>query len=185
MSNRHVVELSAVYTCLFEDAIAAFPELRSEFERDLERLLTLVGVRGLHLYVVDLPNVGKHFDRCLANGQYRTSGLPLTKRYTSGVVIPKFLRGLYRLIFDEGGHLLEERNYEAIFFVRQICYLAKKAKFYCGDKAVEDEVLNFFLTDTQLPEPEGFWSCENPKAEDVSDTYTGFAQSEYYAYRAE
>lgn len=120
MSNRHVEELSKVYVALFEDAKYAFPTLGDEFEKDLVRLRNAVKQRGIYVYLVDLPALCKHFDRCLDNGEYKLSGLPLSKRYSNRVVIPKFLRGLYLLIFHSEGRLKENYDVQAIFFVRQI-----------------------------------------------------------------
>jgi hypothetical protein len=180
MTKRHVRELKVLYDNLFLDALQAFPTLRVEFERDLDRLVRLVNVRGLHVFCVDLPNVGKHFDKCLSLGQYSTSGLPLTKRYTNGVVIPKFLRGLYLLVFDELGQLKDDCNIEAVFFIRQICYMAKKVEIYCGDEAVRCEVESFAVTDESLPEPEQFWDMTRPTTSDVTNVYRGFVHSTRY-----
>jgi len=160
MSKCHVRELRNVYTCLFRDACKAFPTLETDFERDLTRLQRLVEQRGLGVYLRDLPAVGKHFDRCLANGQYNLSGLPLTKRFSARVVIPKFLRGLYLLIFDESGLLKEDCCTEAILFVRQICFAAKKAEYPCSRESVDDAVADFFAVDLELPELDSFWTIE-------------------------
>lgn len=158
MSKCHVRELNSVYVHLFRDARSAFPALETDFERDLTRLQRLVESRGIGVYLRDLPAAGKHFDRCLSDGQYKLSGLPLTKRYSNRVVIPKFLRGLYLLIFDESGRLKEDCCTDAILFVRQILFAAKKAVYPCSLDAVEDAVRDFVETDELLPEPDGFWT---------------------------
>jgi len=145
------------------DASHAFPTLRGEFERDLNRLQRLVAHRGIRVFLEDLPAIGKHFDRCLSCGQYKLSGLPLSKRYSNTVVIPKFLRGLYLLVFHESGTLKEDCNVEALFFVRQLTLAFKKGKLSCSDAANEDEVIEFASVDASLPEPERYWdtpSCE-------------------------
>lgn len=189
MSKCHVRELENVFTALLRDAVVAFPTLETEFEKDLSRLQRLVQSRGIRVYLVDLPAAGKHLDRCLTNGEYILSGLPLTKRFSGRVVIPKFLRGLYLLIFNESGTLKEDYNVEAVVFLRQILYFAKKATFSCSDEAVEHEVLNFFDTDRSLPEPEKFWDSTDSSRPDVSvevlNTYEGFKKSTVYAQRLE
>jgi hypothetical protein len=189
MSKCHVRELSKVFVALFRDATIAFPTLRTEFESDLTRLQGLVEHRGIRVYLLDLPAVGKHLDRCLTNGQYSLSGLPLTKRYSNRVVIPKFLRGLYLLIFNESGSLKENYNVEAVVFLRQILFVAKKATFNCSPEAVEDEVLNFYETDKSLPEPERFWESTDSGRPDVFEetleTYEGFKKSPIYTERLE
>lgn len=98
MSKCHVRELSKVYEALFRDASSAYPTLSSEFERDLYRLRRFVELRGIRVYLDDLVAVGKHFDRCLSGGQYILSGLPLTKRFSGRVTIPKFSLGVFYLL---------------------------------------------------------------------------------------
>jgi len=185
MSNCHGKELSEVYAAVFRDATYAFPTLEVEFERDLNRLLSLVERRGIHLYLVDLPAVGKHFDRCLAGGEYIPSGLPLTKRFSGGVVIPKFLRGLYLLVFHETGRLKDDYNVEAIFFIRQILFLMKKADFACDSSKIENEVLEFVEVDRSLPEPDGFWGSIETDPNQVRCYYEGFSKSQLYKGRVD
>jgi len=184
MSKCHVSELSNVYSALFRDAKYAFPTLEMEFEKDLTRLLSLVEHRGLPVYLVDLPAVGKHLDRCLSGGQYIPSGLPLTKRFSGGVVIPKFLRGLYLLVFHETGRLKDDASTEAVFFLRQILFAAKKANFPCTLDKVENEVLEFVEVDESLPELDEFWGTEptNPCLR-KEHNYNGFSSSALYASR--
>jgi hypothetical protein len=183
MSNRHVWELSQVYEHLFRDARYAFPTLSDEFRKDLARLQESVKQRGLHVYFVDLPAVGKHLDRCLADGEYKLSGLALTGRFSNRVVIPKFLRGLYLLVFDELGHLRKDTDHAAIFFLRQILYAAKKADFDCGRNSEEQEYLSFVAVDGLLPRPERFWEVVAPTCEDVESTYPSWVRSNHMCRR--
>jgi hypothetical protein len=183
MSKCHVRELEQVYRAIFQDALCTFPTLGAEFEKDLTRLLVLVGQRGIRVYLEDLPAVGKHLDRCLSSGQYELSGLPLTKRYSNRVVIPKFLRGLYLLVFHECGRLREDYSSDALIFLRQLLYAAKKAKFECSRDKVEDAVLDFIATDAQLPEPEGYWNAESETQLIEAHPYQGFGRSALLAAR--
>jgi len=183
MSKCHVRELSEVFVALFQDATYAYPTLGTEFEKDLARLQTLVTHRGLPLYVVDLPAIGKHLDRCLAEGEYKLSGLPLTKRYSNRVAIPKFLRGLYLLVFHESGRLREDYDTQAIFFLRQILYVAKKTAVACSDDKVQDEILDFVSVDSSLPEPDKFWSGSLHPNDGIEETYGGFQKSPLYRHR--
>jgi len=177
MSKCHVRELSKVFECLLADARKAFPTLETEFERDLTRLQVLVERRGIRVYLEDLPAVGKHLDRCLAGGQYNLSGLPLTKRFSGRVVIPKFLRGLYLLVFHEHGLLREDYSSDAVIFLRQLLLFAKKATYPCSAKLVEDEVQNFFDTDQSLPEPESYWNANEPSDLVEAPPYQSFGSS--------
>lgn len=183
MSKSLVWELSRVFEAIFQDALKAYPTLETEFEKDLSRLRVLVEHRGLPVYLVDLPNAGKHLDRCLAAGEYKLSGLPLTKRFSNRVVIPKFLRGLYLLVFHENGLLREDYDMEAIYFLRQIYFCAKKAKVPCDSKNISTEVEEFYAVDSLLPEPEGFWSKVGSSQSDIEETYCGYSKSTRYQDR--
>jgi hypothetical protein len=169
MSNRHVQELSRVCECLLRDAAQAFPALVKEFERDLNRLRHLVKHRGLTVFTVDFPAVCKHLDRCLAEGQYNLSCLPTAGRINTRVVIPKFLRGLYLLVFDEDGSLKEDCDPLAVFFLRQILAFGKKTELDCSEDAKDREVQEFLDLDIDLPEPGWFWNGQTAFTEDVPD----------------
>lgn len=182
MSKSHAQELVQVYRCLFQDIKYAYPTLERELDRDLATLERLAVERGLHLMVKDLPAAGKHFDRCLSEGQYTRSGLPLTKRYSSRVVIPKFLRGLYLLVFSEQGRLKDDADAQAVFLIRQVYLLAKKAELPSSDRAIFHAMEEFFLTDSLLPEPEPVWADESATS-DAFACYEGFIKSEYYAQK--
>jgi hypothetical protein len=183
MSKSLVWELSQVCEALFRDASQAYPTLRMEFEMDLSRLRSLVAHRGLPVFLVDMPNVGKHLDRCLSAGEYRLSGLPLTKRFSNRVVIPKFLRGLYLLVFHETGLLREDYDVEAIVFLRQILFAFKKAKVPCPAENISTEVEEFYAVDSVLPEPEKFWQQIGPTTQDIEETYHGYGKSPRYQER--
>lgn len=158
MSKSHVLELLAVVHHIFQDATYNYPTLAGEFVKDEIRLRRLVKSRGVNALCVDLVRAGKHLDRCLASGEYKLSGLPATQRVSKRVVIPKFLRGLYLLVFDETGRLKEEADIEAIIFLRQILFVAKKVELPCPVVNIANEVSDFYDIDLSLPEPESFWS---------------------------
>lgn len=183
MSNRHVRELLEVVSCIFQDAAYRFPTLAGEFVKDEIRLRRLVESRGINALCIDLVRVGKHLDRCLADGEYKLSGLPGTARYSERVVIPKFLRGLYLLVFDEMGRLKEDADAEAVLFLRQILFVARKVQLPCPDSAISNEVRDFWIVDMELPEPEGFWSLTSPHCGDVEETFPTFRASDLYQSR--
>ena len=183
MLNRHVEELLKVYECLFIDAGNAYPELRDEFRSDLAHLTSFVTERGIDAFCIDLPAVGKHFDRCLSEGTFTISGLPLTKRCPRCVMYPQFLRGLHEKVFHKTGCLKEDCDNEAILFLRQFYYCAKKVELDCPLENVLDSVKDFFETDDHLPDPEGFWQADCPTNEAIEESYTGFCRSMIYTSR--
>lgn len=174
-SKCHVQELSRVWRCILKDACQAYPGLKVEFERDLTRLERLVEARGITVYLLDLPAVGKHLDRCLSNGAYNPPALPLTKRRSGGVLTPKFLGGLYLRVFDTDGRLKDEPDIEAIFFLRQLLLFAKKFVAECPQSAISTAVVEMVECDEALPEPRRFWS--DPHIPTSESGYTGFRTS--------
>lgn len=164
------VDLIGLYGCIFQDAARAYPALEKEFSKDYSTLRRAVETRGLRLITIDLVAAAKHFDRCLAVGQYSPPGLPLTKRFRGGTQAPKFLRGLHLLVFDEHGSLKEKPDVQAIFFIRQLLLFGKKASYDSDRAALHREVERLLDHDITLPQPHKSWESEN---EDVQSN--GFA----------
>lgn len=177
MSNRHVEEMRNVYQHMFNDVCTEYADLKKEFERDLKRLLKIVSSRGIGVFVRDLPNLGKHFDRCLSEGAYVASGLPLGKAEPRHGKIPLFLRGLHLRVFDDLGCLRVDVDKGAIFWIRQFYMAMKKADLYCGDIAVDKEIDEFVITDESLPKPEQFWRGDAVSKTSIHATYHGFGDS--------
>lgn len=146
-----------VYAHLFLDMAYTFPHLEDELEKDWLRLTRLSQQRGLPFFVVDLPALGKHLDRCLSSGLYKVSGLPGSRRVSGTIPIPKLFRGLYLEIFKTDGSLKESPNCEAILFLRQILYVAKKLRVECPSTAVQSEIEQFVEVDSQLPSVPQEW----------------------------
>lgn len=141
----------AVVHGILEDAAYRYPTFRTGFARDFNRIEFLVRSRGAYqLALVDLPNVGKHLDRCLDCGLYSRSNLPTTSGVRSGQ-IPDLFRGLYLQVFDKEGLMLEEPDAEAVFFLRQLLLLAKKSVVQCPLEHVHKEVREFLRKDWQMP----------------------------------
>lgn len=184
MSKSHAGETVLVYEALFEDIIYALPHLKASLKRDLDRLRQSSRERGIHLFVVGLPLLGKHFDRCLSRGFYNAPGLPLSKRQSGVVEIPKFLGGLFLEIFGKTGCLRDDYSVLAIRFVRQILYLAKKLPLPFSEDALRTSVSDLFRIDASLPTPERFWSLDDPSDCEARISFRGFSKSLYYADRA-
>lgn len=173
MSKRHVRELCRVYEKLALDASNSHPTLTQSLARDSQRLRRLIESRGISFLTIDLPSLGKHLDRCLSEGQYTPSGLPGSAPVNRRIQTPKLFGGMYLLIFDETGCLLEHPDVSAVFFLRQFYYLAKKTEIECSPELNDREIAIFVETDSELPEPSRFW--ETGKIEDY--TFTTFKEA--------
>jgi len=184
MSKSHAGETVLVYEALFEDIIYALPQLKASLRRDLDRLRQSARERGIHLFVMDLPLLGKHLDRCLSRGHYNAPGLPLSKRQSDVVEIPKFLGGLFLEIFDKTGCLRDDYSVMALRFLRQIYYLAKKLPLPFSEEALQTSVSDLFRIDASLPKPERFWTLDSPSDCEARVSFRGFSRCDYYATRA-
>jgi hypothetical protein len=179
MVKRYVDFYTGLYTALLKDVQYSHPTIGEELARDGVRLRNLVDKRGLPTFTVDLPAMGKHLDRCLAEGEYKLSGLPGSRRFSKRTPIPKLFRGLYLLIFDEDGTLKEDANVEAIAALRQLLYCAKKASISCSPEATINEVRSFCETDDLLPQP-GPWWTEEAAQGNLSLPFQGFSSELWY-----
>jgi hypothetical protein len=176
-------QLSKVYGAIFRDALYAYPTMEEALKKDQARLSRVVEKRGVRVYLVDLPSLGKHLDRCLSNGTYGCSGLPLGGKSSGHAQVPSFLKELYLRVFDVRGSLKEDYDVQALYFLRQILYGAKKTKLRCSDEAVRNEIDSFVRVDASLPTPDSFWSEEAPDPQQIVETFRGFAKSPLYLQR--
>jgi hypothetical protein len=88
-------------------------------------------------------------------------------------VIPKFLRGLYLLVFELDGRLKEDVDVQAYFFLRQILYGAKKADVECSVSAKAETIKAFVDTDLGVPLPPASWV--SPTGESLESDHRGYA----------
>jgi hypothetical protein len=177
MSKSYVEELVEVYEALFRDAKYAFPALCKELDKSFAHIARVATTAGIPCFLQWLPALGKHFDKCLAEGEYKQSGLPFSKRRPNCVGIPVFLGELYLLVFDDKGCLRNDYDHTAIVFLRQFLYCAKKATVDCGSEREQREIRAFLELDASLPEPDEIWEQEHAELVELGQTYQGFAQS--------
>ncbi|UJQ85232.1 MAG: putative replicase protein [Alehxovirus infecundadaptatum] len=159
MTKRHVTMVQNAYRDILVDISVNVPEA-SGLGRDFMRLCSAVEERGLKFFTIDLPDMGKHFDRCLSNSRLTISNLAHQRPYKKGVVIPRLFKGLLLRVFDRHGSLLSEPCIRSIRALRQLYNLAKKLKIQCEEKKVYDSVTAFFETDRGIISPSLDWSSD-------------------------
>lgn len=161
MTNRSVTSHSIpeYLRALFSD-IAYLYTRRSQWARDLSRVLHETEYRGLRTLTIDFPDLGKHFDRCLDIGQYSPSGLYLGKIHKRDKV-PAFLRDLFLLVFDDSGCLREDPDPNAVAAIRQIYRGLAKIRLACARRRINDEVDNFHHIESTLRHPTLPWSDDD------------------------
>lgn len=157
MSKSYVEVLQGLFSAIFADCIEAFPNDRKGLERDLSRLLSLLQSRGLGFVTLDLPAIGKDFDRSLSSGLLSLSSAPGFGRTVQGGTVPVFLSTLFLKVFEGSGVLLDDPDTTSIFFIRQLLYAAKKLKVDCDGKRTSDAVREFFRIEDELRSPTLLW----------------------------
>lgn len=137
-----------LYDAILTDCIDMYPSLRQSIGYDKARLLSLVEARGLSFLTIDLPELGKHLEQCLASGTFTSPRLPGgTPGRRRGGIIPRLFSGIYLRIFDLSGMLRVDADVHAIRVLRQLYYTAKKAKLECSDERTRRSVVEFFDVD--------------------------------------
>jgi hypothetical protein len=160
MTNSYEQYLQALYKAVLTDYLRHYPTDRLEVERDLSRLASLVANRGVKVYTIDLPALGKHFDKCLSGGRLIRSGLPLSRPYSSKSIIPRLFREIYFRVFDDDGLLLPDVDIQAVKYLRQLFYIAKKFKAACDSSSVFKAVEEFFNIEKEMRHATLQWDAD-------------------------
>lgn len=171
--KSYVNYLQGLYSAMFVDVAEHFPSLRLDCERDASRLLSLIESRGISFLMIDLPDMGKHFDRCLSQGLLTKSGIAGQRPYRSRGVIPQLFKGLLLRVFDDVGLLRDVPDVDCIRYLRQLYYAAKKVKVQCDDSKTWKHVNEFFETDREVRLGTLSWDSDELGANRASDLHIG------------
>jgi len=143
-----------VYEGLFKDLSRLYPSI--DLSRDWDRLVSGVKERGRGFYAIDLPSLDKILLSGLENQFLTTSG-PMSHRVSKKCRLPRFLSGVWKLVFLNDGRLKPNPDQDAILFLRQIFCLGKKLVSKCSDRIVKDSIDEFFILDSDLRPIELSW----------------------------
>lgn len=124
----------------------------ADTSRDKITILSRHEHEGDSFLGITLPDFGSWFERSLELNRAETT-IYSKFRKVSGrrSVLPCFLHGLTSLVFDpKSGHILNDCDVNAVFFIRQICYLLKKEKKLCSPKKVVNAFDSFLETEDSL-----------------------------------
>ncbi len=150
----------APYAAVFLDTAAWAPDLRPSLERDYERLYSIVLTRGVSFCYLDMPEAGRILDYSLSRGSFDQSTLPSSFGRVSMTDQKYFLKSLFEKVFTEEGTLREAVDENAIFFLRQILYLAKKVDVPCPKQAKDDAVDDFIKIEASMRRPTMTWDLD-------------------------
>lgn len=165
-NNRLVPHLVEYVLAIFRDGAHLYTR-PSDCERDQTRLIYELAERGLRTVTIDLPAVGKHFDKCLAGGLFLPFDGIFMRPKKKGEKIPVFMRDLLKQIFSPvDGVLRSDPPVEVIAFVRQVLHGAKKLSLPCPERAINAEVANFRAIEAEVRAPSLKWECDTPLSAD-------------------
>ncbi len=142
--------LLSILSALLDDASSS---LGADTKRDRETILDRCEHEGVAFLHITLADFGSWLEQSLeAGGALATVHSTFRKRPKGArSVLPCFLHGLTRLVFDEHtGLLRSDANPTAVFFIRQICYLFKKPKALASAKRIAKAIEQYRQTDLDV-----------------------------------
>lgn len=141
---------------ILKDVRAAYPEYGGAL-LDSERLSTIVKTRGLGLFSLDLPHLDSLLTEGLETGRLRLEG-PLTHAVSRVVRVPRLFSGLWLRVFDKFGTLKQDVDVNALFFLRQLCCLGKKAQVECSSARLSKAIGEYYDIERELWQPTLDWA---------------------------
>lgn len=189
MSKSYVSFFLGLYDCILADVVSQYPSLSAELGRDIQRLKSVSEKRGVSVFTLDLPAIGRVLENCLSEEaviisyddgsscHYRAGHTHSFTTERAAVVLPlhgrrpdspfpKLFGGLWALVFsDSDGLLLDNPDVNAIFFLRQLYYAAKKVEMQCSDKATFAAVADFVKIEKEMRKPTNDWEADSMEPE--------------------
>jgi hypothetical protein len=158
--NSLVSHLASYVHALSKDVAWAYLS-NSDWERDFSRLSHELARKGSRILTLDMPALGKHFDKCLDQSMYKPSKLYLGRVPKKGPQVPVFLRDLYLQVFDHEGKLRDTPKPEVIFLLRTLFMSAKKLRLPFSNRSLQSEVHNFLRIEHEIARPTLAWDSDD------------------------
>lgn len=159
--------LLQVASSILADSKRAYVFQVKEFERDLGFLTRGYESRGLAFFTLDLPSLDSVLTSGLETGMLSAKG-PCSRRRSKVDKRPRFLFGLWSLIFHHNGSLREDADPNAIFFLRSICCLGKKIAVACSPARLQTAVQEYHAIESEVRPPILNWT-----GDDLFEGYSG------------
>lgn len=165
--KSYVNTFTGLYDALVMDIITQFPTIKRDMERDLLRLRKQLDSDGLSFITITHLGMADLFHEALANGAF--VDLPTKPRprgfgrKSSDDHRPRYLHGLFSMIFHEDGTLRSDPEVIAIAFVRQWLLMARKIRITCNEERQERSLIDYLAVESQLPDhyPDT-WDLDDP-----------------------
>lgn len=120
------------------------------FSRDVLTLEKRLAGEGESFLTKTLPAFGKIFDLALQERMPFVQSY--FKRRGKGCVLPHFLFGLTRRVFDDEGKLLQHPCIKSIRLIRQLCFWFKKLEKGYSDESLQQAASDLKEIDASLPD---------------------------------
>jgi hypothetical protein len=125
--------------------------------RDIKTVTSRVEHEGLSFLTITLPDFGKEFERALDQGWIDRRDFRWFRPAKAGPsvpgMIPVFLRGFMRQVFDEvSGSILAHPSIDCIFAIRQLTSLLAKIELPCSDSRVIRAMQGYVKIEDELEE---------------------------------
>lgn len=153
--QSYIDAFTLLYDALAEDILAWCPSLIQDVERDLSRLHISVRRDGLSFMTITHGHMEKAFLKALSGevdlgtASQLVRGMGSKKRGLD--VRPRYMHGLFSMIFDDQGTLRPDVDPVAVFFLRQWFSLAKKIEIECTPLRVSRSIDDWISVDEKLP----------------------------------
>lgn len=160
MEYDYSVLLSSLYEHILRDIAREYPEHTAKLDEYHTRLLRLLEHHGTSIFTIEFPRVGKHFDKCLSNGEWvqeKFFGMGIPKALRAQRATPELFGVLFDLVFESTGKLRQDADERAIFLLRQLLFAAKKLRMPCHDSRTFKTFQEFFDIDKTLRLPTLRW----------------------------
>lgn len=152
------------------DHLSFVPAASRGIHRDISRLSSLAETRGLPTFTLDLPALGKHFDKCLSEGCYVKPELPHSATLKASPAIPRLFSGLLEAVFLPSGLVRTDACVQTIQTLRQVYNLSKKLKIECARSRTASAVAEFMAIEAELAAPSLNWGGVSDFTQDQVDS---------------
>lgn len=168
MSKGRVRDFQRLYAAILKDISMYYPDDQADWDMDKIHLSSLVDSRGLSVFTMDLPALGKILDKCLSSGSLVFHGEPLSRSSKRSSMVPRLFRGLWRRIIDDNGCLLLDVDPNTVVFLRTLLYASKKWDSACDPSYLYKEMRDYHETEASLPQPDPFWDSSGSDLDTVN-----------------
>nr|UJQ85494.1 MAG: hypothetical protein 3 [Leviviridae sp.] len=156
MSTNHGGALGAL-KALLKDCLELLPELRDQLYADFDNLQKRTDARGVRVVMIDLPKLGRLFDKGLSTGFIQKKDIPESLgSWNKGFIF----KSLVLQSFTEAG-VLHEPDPDIVLFTRAILYLYKKVELDCSADVYLASVRKFLEIEADLRQPDASWDTDN------------------------